>query len=465
MKKLDQILISGKQVLPLIEGGKGISVSNGQSAGAWAASGGVGTFSGAFADYYDEKGNFVPLTFISKNRRDRSKELVAHSIKAGIAQAKIAHDLAGGQGRIHMNILWGLNSVETMLHGILEQTPGLIHGVTCGAGMPFNLGEIAAKYQVYYYPIVSSARAFNLLWKRSYTKFSDWLGGVVYEDPWKAGGHNGLSNVENPHTPESPYERVKNLRKVMSEFNLGHVPIIMAGGVWFLREWQEWLDNPELGPIAFQFGTRPLLTVESPIPGTWKSKLTALSADDVMLNHFSPTGFYSSAVNNQFLQRVRDRFARQIKFYTEKVDEKLKEFKIGRLQRTVYINENDVSYADELISNGYNKILKTPDTTLLFLTAKESQDIQQDQVDCAGCLAYCRFSNWSEHEEKAKDCIPDPRSYCIRKTLYNIAHQGDVETELMFAGHSAYLFAQDPFYKNGFIPTVKQLIERIITGD
>jgi hypothetical protein len=44
------------------------------------------------------------------------------------------------------------------------------------------------------------------------------------------------------------------------------VPIIMAGGVWYLREWEHWIDNPELGQIAFQFGTRPLLTEESPIP-------------------------------------------------------------------------------------------------------------------------------------------------------------------------------------------------------
>jgi len=35
----------------------------------------------------------------------------------------------------------------------------------------------------------------------------------------------------------------------------------------------------------------------------------------------------------------------------------------------------------------------------------------------------------------------------------------------MFAGHAAYRFAEDPFYANGFIPTVKQLVERISTGD
>ena len=42
MKALNAIRISGKEILPLIEGGKGISVSNGQSSGAWAAAGGAG---------------------------------------------------------------------------------------------------------------------------------------------------------------------------------------------------------------------------------------------------------------------------------------------------------------------------------------------------------------------------------------------------------------------------------------
>jgi len=35
----------------------------------------------------------------------------------------------------------------------------------------------------------------------------------------------------------------------------------------------------------------------------------------------------------------------------------------------------------------------------------------------------------------------------------------------MFAGHAAYRFADDPFYANGFIPTVKQLVERLQTGE
>ena len=47
----------------------------------------------------------------------------------------------------------------------------------------------------------------------------------------------------------------------------------------------------------------------------------------------------------------------------------------------------------------------------------------------------------------------------------NIAHGGSLDDNLMFAGHAAFNFGTDPFYSNGFVPTVKELIERIVTGD
>ena len=53
MKAINAIRMGGVDVLPLVEGGKGVSVSNGASCGAWAASGGVGTFSAVNADTYD----------------------------------------------------------------------------------------------------------------------------------------------------------------------------------------------------------------------------------------------------------------------------------------------------------------------------------------------------------------------------------------------------------------------------
>src|SRR3546814_17564246 len=74
------------------------------------------------------------------------------------------------------------------------------------------------------------------------------------------------------------------------------------------------LDNPELGRIAFQFVTRPLLTQESPIPQGWKDRLTTLTEGDILLHRFSPTGFYSSAVRNPFLRNLESRSERKIAF-------------------------------------------------------------------------------------------------------------------------------------------------------
>ncbi len=53
MKALKPMLISGREVLPLVEGGKGVSATNGISSGAWAAAGGIGTVSAVNADSYD----------------------------------------------------------------------------------------------------------------------------------------------------------------------------------------------------------------------------------------------------------------------------------------------------------------------------------------------------------------------------------------------------------------------------
>jgi nitronate monooxygenase len=464
MNKLSPIMISGKEALPLVEGGKGISISTGLTAGAWAHEGGAGTFSAVNADYYDEDGQFVPIIYKGKTRGERHLELIRHAIEGGVSQAKIAYERARGGGRIHMNVLWEMGGVEPVVEGILERAHSLIDGITCGAGMPYRLAQIACQFKVFYLPIVSSSRAFNALWKRAYHKFSEWLGGVVYEDPWRAGGHNGLSNQEDPLCPQDPYPRVLALRETMRECGLYTTPIIMAGGVWFLREWEKWIDNKELGPIAFQLGTRPLLTQESPISDEWKKRLISLKPGDVVLNKFSPTGFYSSAVNNGFLQELQDRSARQVGYMNEAVGEHHVFFAVGARGRGVYLTPGDNERALNWIEQGYDHGMKTPDQTVVFVSQEKAVEIHTDQINCMGCLSACRFSNWRQPSESTGQ-KPDPRSFCIQKTLQSISHSGGIESNLMFAGHNAYRFGQDPFYNNGFIPTVAELMDRLQKGD
>ena len=464
--RLNSLKISGADVLPLIEGGKGVAVTSGKSSGAWAEAGGVGTISGVNADSYDSQGNIIPQIYSGKTRIERHKELINYAIDGGVQQAEIAHEVRKNNGRIHINILWEMGGAEEVLLGILRKTKGIVHGVTCGAGMPYRLGDICASFGVYYYPIISSARAFKILYKRAYVRSAKWLGGVVYEDPWLAGGHNGLSNNEHPEKPEDPYPRCIDLRKAMNSVGLNETPIVMAGGVWHLRDWKDWINNKELGPVAFQFGTRPLLTKESPISQIWKDRLLTLNKGDILLHRFSPTNFYSSAVKNSFIRELIDRKKRQLKTSLSKVGEMIVPLKLGK-NKTFYFTKQDAVKAANWVKQGFTEVLKTPEDSIVFVSEDKAKEIRTDQKDCMGCLSQCKFSNWSDNIENKNSTGKkvDPRSFCIQKTLQNIAHGKDPENELMFAGHNAWKFKEDPFYSNGFVPSVKELVNRIVSGD
>ena len=465
-KGLRPIEYGGREVWPLIEGGKGVSATNHASSGAWAAAGGIGTVSAVNADSYDAEGKIIPQVYDALTRKERHEQLIGYAIDGAVAQVQRAHEIANGKGAININVLWEMGGAQAVLEGVLEKTRGLVTGVTCGAGMPYKLAEIAAHYKVNYLPIISSARAFRALWKRSYHKVADLMAAVVYEDPWLAGGHNGLSNAENPREPQDPYPRVKELRETMRKEGVSEsVPIIMAGGVWYLREWENWIDNEELGLIAFQFGTRPLLTEESPIPQEWKDALRHIEEGDVLLHKFSPTGFYSSAVKNDFLYDLMHRSERQIPIFKKGEMEGTEQLADEGKARNFWVKPEDRPKAREWMAQGYTEALKTPDGTAVFVTPDSRDTIRKDQQDCMGCLSHCQFSSWKDHDDYTTGRLADPRSFCIQKTLQDIAHGGPVDENLMFAGHAAYRFKSDPFYSNNFTPSVKQLVDRILTGD
>ena len=465
-KGLKPILYGGREVWPLVEGGKGVSATNHMSSGAWAAAGGIGTVSAVNADSYDSEGKIVPQVYKSLTRKERHEELIHYGIEGAVAQVERAYEVSGGKGAININVLWEMGGAQQILEGVLARTKGMVAGVTCGAGMPYKLSEIAERHNVMYLPIISSARAFRALWKRAYHKVPHLLGAVVYEDPWLAGGHNGLSNAEDPLVPQDPYPRVKALRDVMTTEGIADsVPIVMAGGVWYLRDWENWIDNPELGQIVFQYGTRPLLTEESPIPQAWKDRLRTLDDGDVLLHRFSPTGFYSSAVRTPFLRDLEARSERQIPYSKQEAGDHIVQLDVGVKGKNFWVTPHDRARARDWAAEGYTEALKTPDNTVVFVTETDKAVIRKDQTDCMGCLSHCGFSSWKDHDDYTTGYLADPRSFCIQKTLQDIAHGGDPEQNLMFAGHAAFNFKTDPFYSNNFTPTVKQLVDRILTGD
>ena len=171
-------------------------------------------------------------------------------------------------------------------------------------------------------------------------------------------------------------------------------------------------------------------------------------------------------MHNPFLRNLEARSHRQIAFTKELLGDHAFELDVGiGNKKNYWVTKGDLLRAREWYAQGFTEALKTPDETLVFVTPEEKHMIRKDQSDCMGCLSQCGFSSWADTEKNTTGRLADPRSFCIQKTLQDIAHGGPTEQNLMFAGHSAFRFKKDPFYSNGFVPTVKQLVERIRTGD
>jgi len=171
-------------------------------------------------------------------------------------------------------------------------------------------------------------------------------------------------------------------------------------------------------------------------------------------------------VRNDFLRSLEARSHRQIAFTKEPLGDHAFQLDVGIAgKKGVWVTRGDLLHAREWYAQGFTDALKTPDETLVFVNPSEKAMIRKDQADCMGCLSQCAFSSWADNEKNSTGRLADPRSFCIQKTLQDVAHGGPIEDNLVFAGHSAYRFKTDPFYSNGFVPTVRQLIDRIMTGD
>ena len=51
------------------------------------------------------------------------------------------------------------------------------------------------------------------------------------------------------------------------------------------------------------------------------------------------------------------------------------------------------------VAEGFTEALRTPDSTLIFVTPEKALEIRNDQINCMGCLSACQFSNWAQNEQ------------------------------------------------------------------
>jgi hypothetical protein len=323
--------------------------------------------------------------------------------------------MTNGKGAININVLWEMGGAQRILHGVLERTRGMVAGVTCGAGMPYKLSEITASYGVT--TCRSSARPrLQRLWKRAYSKFAI----ILRRSSTRIPGSPAAITASQCRGPAaaagSLSARQGAARHDAAGRHLRRCPIVMAGGVWNLKEWEHWIDNPS-SARSLPVRHRPLLTQEARF-----RRMEAAADDagggDVLLHRFSPTGFYSSAVRHRScVVWRRGRSGRSPSPRSRSAIMSSSSTSGSATRRTIGSRAGDLLHAREWFAQGFTDALKTPGRHARLRHPEEKQIIRKDQADCMGCLSQCAFSSWADNEKNSTGRLADPRSFCIQKTL------------------------------------------------
>lgn len=275
--------------LPIIQGGMGVGVSRSSLAGAVAAEGGIGIISSAQIGY-DEDGF---------EQNQAACNIAA--IHKHIAKAK---EISGGNGLIGVNVMTALKHYR---EHVRESAAAGADVVICGAGLPVDLPELTAGYDTKIAPIVSSARACNIIlkmWDHKYNKTADFL---VVEGPL-AGGHLGFSLEELQNLSEcvknqdNEIKSIIDVKKQYEEKYNRRIPVIVAGGIYDHTDIEHALS---LGADGVQIASRFVATYECDASDAYKQAyLNAKEADIQIIK--SPVGMPGRALCNSFVKKSRE---------------------------------------------------------------------------------------------------------------------------------------------------------------
>jgi len=265
---------------PIIQGGMGVRVSKANLAVAVANEGCVGVIAtvglGKFEDYPGSQ-------FVRVNDEALRQELrKAKSMTKGI---------------IGVNVMFALSNYENLVSVAAEEGVDLI---ISGAGLPLDLPKFVIGKPTKLIPIVSSARALDIIcrkWARQYKKAPD----AVIVEGVKAGGHLGFGydEVLSGKAPALD-EILSEVIKVANSFDQP-VPVIAAGGIFDGKDIARVL---KLGASGVQMATRFVCTDECDVHENFKLAYLKAKKEDITIIK-SPVGMPGRVINNKFVEKIK----------------------------------------------------------------------------------------------------------------------------------------------------------------
>jgi nitronate monooxygenase len=296
---LRPLILGGRSLLPIIQGGMGVGVSAHRLAGTVAGLGALGTISSIdlrrhHADLMDRTRGIVPGaagTAAAKRAIDDAN-LVA--LEREIRAARV---LSEGRGLLAINVMRAVNEYGPSATRALECG---IDALVVGAGLPLDLPDLAIDHpQALLIPILSDARGVQLLvrkWERK-KRLPD---AIVIEHPGLAGGHLGAARVSDLADPHFDFEVViPQIRDFLRSAGIEKdIPIIAAGGI---RCFDDIARLQSLGAAAVQLGTPFAVTTECDAHIEFK-RVLANANDEDLIEFISAAGLPARAVSTPWLQ-------------------------------------------------------------------------------------------------------------------------------------------------------------------
>lgn len=266
---------------PIIQGGMGVRVSRSGLAAAVANEGCVGTIASVGLDEFE---------FLSGRKKEHVKE---QALRDEIRKARKLSN-----GVIAVNIMVALSNYESLVRAAVAEGVNLI---ISGAGMPTELPKYVDNKDVKLVPIVSSARALEMICKFWKTDYSRWPDAVIVEGA-KAGGHLGFKykEIENDTAPDLE-QIVKEVIAVANTFSPS-IPVIAGGGIFDGNDIARFL---KIGVAGVQMATRFVCTDECDVDKKFKQAYLDATKDDIAIIK-SPVGYPGRVIKNEFVNKIQN---------------------------------------------------------------------------------------------------------------------------------------------------------------
>ena len=296
---LQPLLLGGRRLLPIVQGGMGVGVSAHRLAGAVAAQGGVGTLSSV--DLRRHHPDLMERTQGLSSRvgqdADTRAQIDAANLEAVTREVHAARAAAAGHGLVAMNVMRAVSDYAGYVRQALQAGVDM---VVVGAGLPLDLPDLAADHPAaLLVPILSDARGVALIVKK-WERKKRLPSAIVIEHPRLAAGHLGAAKVADLHDPRFDFERAipESLAFLRSAGLAGCIPLIAAGGV---RCHADIARLQALGAAAVQLGTPFAVTTECDASDGFKQVL-AEATDDDLVEFTSVAGLPARAVATPWLR-------------------------------------------------------------------------------------------------------------------------------------------------------------------